>query len=340
MKTKQLAPIALIFTLAILLFYFYKPEMVYHTISGQTQGTTYHIKYQDSPRRKMQPKIENLLAKFDMSLSAYKPESVISKINLNDGNVRADRFFKKVFHKAEEVYHVSDGAFDITIGPIVNAWGFGPGKKADVDSVLIDSLMQFVGMDKVQLKGNTISKEFPEIQLDVNAIAQGYSADVVAEFLKRKGINNYMVEIGGEVVAKGFNPDTVLWKIGIDKPIDNNLVPGQNLQAIVQLKDKALATSGNYRKFYEKDGAKYAHSINPKTGYPIMSKLLSVTVMANDCMTADAYATAFMVMGLEKSVLFLSEQDYLDALLIYSDDHGNYKVFTTPGMKDCILEME
>ncbi len=340
MKRKQLAPIALIFTLAILLFIFYKPVLVYHSIGGQTQGTTYHIKYEDSPRRKIQPKIENLLGKFDMSLSMYIPESVISRINRNEGNVKADRFFKKVFHKAEEVYHVSDGAFDITVGPVVNAWGFGPDKKTNVDSTLIDSLMKFVGMDKVQLKGNSVVKQYPEIKLDVNAIAQGYSADVIAEFLERKGISNYMIEIGGEVIAKGVNSDTVPWKIGIDKPIDNNMVPGQNLQAIVQLKDKALATSGNYRKFYEKDGIKYAHSINPKTGYPAISRLLSATVMANDCMTADAYATAFMVMGLEKSVMFLADQDYVDALLIYSDEMGNFKVYTTPGMKDNLLEME
>ncbi len=274
-----------------------------------------------------------MLRKFDLSLSAYDEQSLISKINRNEPHVKLDKYFRKVFHKAEEVYHISGGAFDITIGRLASAWGFGPNTIITADSSIIDSLLQFVGMDKVSIEGNTIVKQHPNIRLDVNAIAQGYSIDVVAEFLDRKGIINYKVEIGGEVKSKGVNEKGNIWRIGIDKPIDNNMGPGQNLQAVVELENKSLATSGNYRNFYEKNGIKYSHCINPKTGYPVISRLLSATVMTDDCMTADAFATAFMIMGLEKSIILLSNQDTVKAYLIYSDENGNYKTYMTPGMK-------
>lgn len=338
MKRKQLAPIALIFVLAIILLIFYKPATKYHKISGNAQGTTYHITYEDRPGRDLQPRIEQLLKKFDLSLSTYDPQSLISRINRNEPHVRLDKYFRRVFHKAEEVYHISSGAFDITVAPLVNAWGFGPQSGVSADSATIDSLMQFVGMDKISIDGNTIIKKNPYVQLDVNAIAQGYSVDIVAEFLDRKGILNYMIEIGGEVKAKGVNEKGYLWRIGVDKPIENNMVPGQNLEAIIELENRALATSGNYRKFYEKNGVKYAHSINPKTGYPVFSRLLSVSVMTSDCMTADAYATAFMIMGLEKSIILLSNQDTVNAFLVYSDDEGNFKIYMTPGMKEFLCK--
>jgi thiamine biosynthesis lipoprotein len=338
MKIKQLAPIALMFALAVFLLIFYKPAVEYKKIHGQTQGTTYNITYEDRKGRELKPRIEMLLSKFDLSLSIYEPQSIISRIN-NNQDIRVDRNFRRVFHKAEEVYHISDGAFDITVGPLINAWGFGPKASISTDSITIDSILQFVGMDKIKLDGSYLIKEEPNIQLDVNAIAQGYSVDLVAEFLERKGIANYLVEIGGEVKTKGVNEKGNLWKIGIDKPIDNNYIAGKNLQAIIQLDNKSVATSGNYRKFYEKDGIKYAHSINPKTGYPVLSRLLSATVMSKDCMTADAYATAFMVMGLEKSIILLSDQNTIEAYFIYSDDNGNLKTYMTPGMKDAVSEL-
>lgn len=338
MKRKQLAPIALIFALALILLIFYKPKTEYKKISGNIQGTTYHITYEDRPGRDLKPRIELLLNKFDLSLSSYHEQSIISRINRNEPHVKLDKYFRKVYHKAEEVYHISGGAFDITVGPLVRAWGFGPETKISADSSKIDSILQFIGMDKISLEGNMIIKQNPHIKLDVNAIAQGYSVDIVAEFLERKGIPNYMVEIGGEVITKGVNDKGEIWKIGIDKPFDNNMIPGQNLQAIISLKNMALATSGNYRKFYEKDGLKYSHSINPKTGYPVLSRLLSATVMTGDCMTADAYATAFMIMGLEKSIILLSNQDTLNAFLVYSDENGNFKTYVTPGMKKFIYK--
>ncbi len=337
MKRKQITPIAILFIAAFVLIIFYNPEVKYDTISGETQGTFYNITIEDKASRNLKPKIEQQLHKFDLSLSSYDPNSIISKVNRNEKDVRLDKFFRNVFYKAEEVYHLSGGSFDITVGPLVNAWGFGSKDKIYVDSSVVDSLLEFVGMEKVTLRGGKVIKEHPSIYLDVNAIAQGYSVDVIAEFLERKGISNYLVEIGGELRAKGVNKKGEDWKIGIDKPIDNNLSPGKKLQAIIGLKNKSLATSGNYRKFYEKDGVKYAHSINPKTGYPVLSRLLSASVITDDCITADAFATAFMIMGLERSIMFLSKHSELDAYLIYSDEEGNYKTYITPGIKDSII---
>lgn len=338
MKRKQYTPVALIFALALALLLFYEPNLKYHKISGDTQGTTYHITYQDREKRILQPKIEQLLHKFDLSLSSYIEESIISQINQNNESVKPDKFFRTVFNKSEEIYHITDGAFDITVAPFVNAWGFGPKSGIDVDSAAIDSIKAYVGMQNIELIAGKLIKNNPNVRIDVNAIAQGYSVDVVAEFLERKGITNYLVEIGGELLAKGVNAKGENWKIGIDKPVDDNFASGQNLQAIIEISGRSLATSGNYRKFYEKDGIKYVHSINPKTGYPVESRLLSTTVISQDCMTADAYATAFMVMGLEKTIMFLSHHKELDAYLIYSDKHGDFKTFMTPDLKDSVIQ--
>lgn len=337
MKRKQFTPIALIFIAAFALILFYQPAAKYKEISGYAQGTVYNISYEDRPSRNLKPRIEQQLRKFDLSLSTYDSTSIISRVNRNEENVRLDRLFRTVFYKAEEVYHLSGGAFDITIAPIANAWGFGSKDSIRIDSCRIDSLLEFVGMDKIELNGGGIIKKNPSTELNVNAIAQGYSVDIIAEFLERKGIKNYLVEIGGEIKAKGVNKKGNVWTIGIDKPIDNNMIPGKNLQARLGLNERSLATSGNYRKFYEKDGVKYVHSLNPKTGYPVLSRLLSATVLADDCMTADAFATAFMVMGLEKSIMFLSNHPELDAYLIYSDEEGNFKTYITPGMKESII---
>lgn len=338
MKKKQLTPIAILFLLALIFVFFYNPAKEYKSIHGLTQGTSYNMTYQDKSGRDLQPKIEKILKDFDMSLSVYEPNSIISRVNRNEQDVKLDKYFKTVFYKSEEVTRQSNGYYDITVAPLVFAWGFGPGPRENIDSSYIDSLRQFVGMEKISIVDGKIVKQNPGVQIDVNAIAQGYSVDVIAEFLESKGLENYMVEIGGELRVKGVNSKGELWKIGIDKPIDSNMVPGANLQAILKIKDKSLATSGNYRKFFEKDGVKYAHSINPKTGYPVMSRLLSATVIANDCMTADAFATAFMVMGLEKSIIYINNQKELDVYFVYSDENGNYKTFMTPGLKEMLVK--
>ena len=212
-----------------------------------------------------------------------------------------DNYFLTCFECAKEIYESTNGAFDITVAPIVNAWGFGFTEAVEVDSSLIDSLLQYLGMDSVGIVEGKIWKEKDGIMLDMNAIAQGYAVDVLCEFLESKGIINYLVEIGGEIKTRGHNPRGTEWKVGIDRPIEGLQIPGVDLQAIVEISDRSLATSGNYRKFYEKDGVKYSHTIDPKTGYPVQHCLLSATVLAGDCMRADAYATGFMVMGYEKS---------------------------------------
>ncbi len=310
----------------------------YIKIAGFAQGTSYHITYKSKWGENLKNEIDTLLADFDKSFSTYLPASIISGINTNNTDIVINKDFKKLFDKSHEVYMATDGAFDITVAPIVNAWGFGFTERSDVDSLLIDSLLQYVGMDKVKIEKGKVVKEHKEIMLDANAIAQGYSVDVTAAFLDKKGIRNYLVEIGGEIRTRGVNDKGEIWKIGLDKPVEKNLVPGTYLQAVLQLKDRSLATSGNYRKFYEKDGVKYVHSIDPKSGYPVLKNLLSVTVLANDCMTADAYATAFMVMGIEKSMAFLYEHKELDAYLIYSDEKGDYQVFITEGLRKDIVK--
>jgi thiamine biosynthesis lipoprotein len=229
---------------------------------------------------------------------------------------------------------MTDGAFDITVAPIINALGFGSRKDTlNVDSTMIDSLLQYVGMAKVKLVNGKIEKTDPQVKLDVNALAQGYSVDIVSRFLEDHGIRNYLVEIGGEIRARGKNAAGQIWKVGIDKPMEGNLVPGADLQAVIRLQGRSLATSGNYRKFYERNGMKFVHIVNPKTGYPAISNLLSATVITKDCLTADAYATSLMVFGLERSIQFLHDNRFLEAYLVYADEKGQFQVYATPGLK-------
>jgi thiamine biosynthesis lipoprotein len=310
----------------------------YISIAGFTQGTTYHITYESKKGEQYQSKIDSLLSSFDMSLSIYEPASIISRFNRNVSGTVADDKFTTVFFKSLEVNKETSGAFDITVGPIVNALGFGSSDTINVDSTMIDSLLAYIGMNKVQLSNGKLVKSDPHVTLDVNAIAQGYAVDLVADFLEKQKIRNYMVEIGGEVRAKGKNDRNQIWRIGIDRPVEGNMMPGANLQAIVALKNKSLATSGNYRKFYVKNGIKFVHTINPKSGYPVVSNLLSATVVAKDCMTADAYATAMMVFGVDKSIAFLKEHDFLNAFLIYADEQGRFQVYVTPGLKKALSQ--
>ncbi len=316
-----------------------KPKTIYILFGGFTQGTTYHVTYESIDSLDYKDEIEYLLAEFDSSLSIYNSHSVISKINRNESD-KTDKYLNMVIQKAEEVFKLTNGAFDITVAPLVNAWGFGFKNKEEMSDAKIDSILDFIGFDKISIKDSLIIKHDPRVMLDMNAIAQGYSVDVVADFLEQKGITNYLVEIGGEVKTKGLNSKDKEWKIGIDKPFDNNFVPGENLQAIIKLTNKSLATSGNYRKFYERNGVKYSHTINPKTGYPVAHPLLSATVIANDCMTADAYATAFMVMGLEKASKLVEKLPNIEAYFIYCDENGDYQGKATPAIQELIEEVK
>jgi thiamine biosynthesis lipoprotein len=314
-----------------------QPEPV--LLSGYVQGTSYHITYFDAQNRDLQEEIEKLLQEFDNSVSTYNTQSIISRINRNEKNVLTDAYFNACFTKAKEVWKNTDGAFDPTVYPLVNAWGFGPGKKQKIEQHVLDSILPFVGFNLIELRANKIKKKDKRVALDFNAFAQGYSVDVVSDFFNKKGIYAYLVEIGGEVYAHGKKPDGSKWTVGIEQPYDNPEGTNQ-LRAVVQLENKALATSGNYRKFVIENGVKYAHHIDPKTGYPAKNNLLSVSLFSNECISSDANATGILVMGLEKAKVFLNAHKEFEAYMIYSDEKGNYQVYMTPGLQNMIQEIE
>lgn len=302
----------------------------YNQFMGLTQGTTYHITYKGAENYK--PQIDSLLAEFDTSLSTYNKESLITAINENRSD-SADSYLKYCVEQALLICQASDGAFDITIGPLANCWGFGFKNKETMTQEKIDSLLPFVGCDKVSVVGNRIIKASPEVVLNVNAIAQGYAVDVVCDWLESKAVSDYMVEIGGEVKVKGLNPHQSEWKVGINEPIDDSLNVNQDIREVVRISEHAMATSGNYRKFYVENGVKYSHTLDPKTGYPVKHNLLSASVLANSCIEADAYATAFMVVGLEKALEILKLHPELEAYFIYAGQDGTFQTFYTQGMK-------
>ncbi|MGL2964016.1 FAD:protein FMN transferase [Flavobacterium sp. RSB2_4_14] len=308
-------------------------------IEGEAQGTTYHITYYDKKNRNLKPEIEKLLLDFDNSVSTYNPNSIISKINSNEKNVKVDKYFVTCFKKAKEVWKDTNGAFDPTVFPLVNMWGFGPGKKEKIEKSKIDSVLKFVGFNLIELKGKKVIKKDKRVSLDFNAFAQGYSVDVVADFLNLKKINSYIVEIGGEVYAKGKKPNGENWIVGIEKPIDNKETENP-FKAIAKLENLAIATSGNYRRFSIENGVKYAHHIDPKTGYPTKNNLLSASIFSKECITSDSNATGILVMGLEKAITFLKQHTELQAYLIYSDNNGNYQIYETPEIKSIISEVK
>ena len=281
-------------------------------------------------------KLRKILLNFDMSLSLYVDSSLISRINRNE-DIIVDSFFTEVFKKSVVISAMTNGAFDITVGPLVKAWGFGPDAHKSFDKTKLDSLKNLIGMDKVSLKNGRLIKFNSGIQIDVNAIAQGYSVDIICHFLDDLGIKNYLIEIGGEVRAKGTKGGS-LWRIGIDRPEDNNQIPGQSLQAIIKIGNKALATSGNYRKFYEEDGVKYSHTIDPRTGYPARNTLLSASIIADECAMADGIATACMVMGKDSAIVFLNKHPQFSGFLIFSDNTGVFKTWESDNLKDFITE--
>ncbi len=298
-------------------------------------GTSFHVTYQcDSD---LTESIKTELMKVDASLSPFNEESVISAIN-NNMEVRPDQMFIEVFNLAMGISKDTDGAFDITVAPLVNAWGFGFKNGSQPSKQQVDSLMQIVGYQKVRLTDGIVMKHDPRIMLDCSAIAKGYGTDRVAKLLRSRGVENFMVEIGGEIVTRGVNPDRKPWKIGVTKPTDDSLHVGHELQTILNVTNKAMATSGNYRNFYYKGGKKYAHTIDPKTGYPVQHSILSATVITKSCAVADAYATSFMVMGLEKAQKVLERHPELMAYFIYSDDDGDMAVWFSPSLKDKIEE--
>ena len=318
-----------------------KDRPLFSNFSGFIQGTTYSIVYENKRNidtESLKGEVEKILHNFDLSLSIYQDSSIISKINRNEDAV-PDSFFVEVFNSSLLISKMTGGAFDITVGPLVRSWGFGPDEHKNFKKEKLDSLMALIGMDKVSLINGRLVKANPGIYIDVNAIAQGYSVDVICRYFEKLGIGNYLVEIGGEVRAKGTKAGAY-WRIGIDRPEENNMSPGETLQAIIKISDKALATSGNYRKFYVEDGIKYSHTIDPRTGYPAKNKLLSATIIADNCTMADGIATACMVMGTDSAITFIKRNPQLSGYLVFSDDNGNFKTWSSENLNGSVSEPE
>lgn len=296
----------------------------FRTQQGKIFGTLYTITYEHNAD--LQAEIMGAMKAVDGSLSPFNKQSIITHINNNEP-IEADSLFTKVFRTAEQIYAESHGAFDPTVAPLVNAWGFGFKHGIEVNPSVIDSLRALVGMNRITLTDGHISKEDPRIMLDFSAIAKGFGSDRVAHVLDSCGVSNYMVEIGGEIVIKGHNKNGNPWGIGINKPIDDSLSACQDLQTVLRLTDCAIATSGNYRNFYYKDGVKYAHTIDPRTGYPVQHSLLSATVIADNCMRADALATAFMVLGVDSAMAYCERHPEIKGYFIVAADSGKHEIF-------------
>lgn len=318
---------SLLFFMLLLFVSCKEKQATYVEDRGEVFHTTYSIKYKYT--HSLKPEIEAELAKFDDSLNPFKPTSIISKVNNNE-EVVLDSFFINVFNRSQEVSGVSDGLFDITVSPLINAWGFGFKNIDNVTAEMVDSLKAIVGYDKIQVENGRVIKSDPRVQINTSAIAKGYSTDVIADLLESYGVTDYMIEIGGEVTAKGVNDKGECWHIGIDKPIDDKAPVHRELQTIIKLCDKSMATSGNYRNFYVKDGKRYAHTINPKTGYPAESNILSATVIADDCMTADAYATVFMLAD-TATIRSIALQEKLSYLLILDSEDNRSVIVKSTG---------
>lgn len=304
----------------------------YQYTEGKIYGTFYHITY-NSPDD-LQNELRAEMEKVNASLSMFNPQSVISRINRGESDT-TDALFREMFAKAMQVSRETDGAFDITVAPLVNAWGFGFKTDSFPTPQKIDSILQFVGMEKLSLEGERLVKSVPGVELDASSIAKGLGTDLVADYLDRKGVADYMVEIGGEIRVKGMNTKGNPWRIGIDKPIDDATGMSREIEMVVGITSGALATSGNYRNYYIHEGKKYAHTINPRTGYPVQQDILSASVYTDSCMKADAYATAFMVIGLEAAKEVVNNNSSVEACFIYEKD-GKMETWVSAGFEKLI----
>ncbi|MCR9012183.1 FAD:protein FMN transferase [Gabonibacter chumensis] len=306
----------------------------YKFMEGKIYGTYYSISYESVLN--YDTVIIKEMERVNYSLSMFNPHSVIAKVNREESD-QVDSLFVRMFIQARKVYDATEGAFDITVAPLSNAWGFGFKNERLPSAEKVDSLLQYIGMNKLTLNGMQLIKAIEGVQLDASSIAKGLGVDLVADFLDKKGVKNYMVDIGGEIRVRGISSKKRAWRIGIDKPVDDVSASTRELQAVVAIEGGALATSGNYRNFYVVDGKKYAHTINPKTGYPVQRDILSSSVYAPTCMEADAYATAFMVLGKEKAQKIIEEDTKLEACFVYLDDRGKQEVWMSDGFKKLIV---
>ncbi len=300
---------------------------------GKTQGTYYSATYLQPDGRDLKAKIEERLQQFEMSLSTYNPNSIISRINNNDPTVKTDLDFETIFYAAQEAAARTNGALDITVGPLVKAWGFAFGNNDHSKLPKVSEFLPYVGYRKVRIENHKVIKDDPRILIDANSIAQGYSVDVIAKLLSDNGCKNYMIEIGGEVACKGLNAKGEKWRIGIDKAVDDSTSMNEELQTILSLTDCAVTTAGDYRKFYIKDGKKYSHIINPHTGYPANSNLLSVTIVAPTAIMADAYDTPFMVLGVDSCLKVCKSIPGMECYLIYVDENGKNQIAYSEGFE-------
>lgn len=302
---------------------------------GGALGTSYSIIYLADKELDYQKEIDSVFLVVNNSMSTYILDSDISKINQGDSTLVVDLMFQEVFQLSKKIYLKTDGYFDPTVGILVNAWGFGPGKQILLDSTRVDSLMNFVGFDKVSLSAKkTIRKENPNIHFDFNAIAKGYAIDRLAVLMDHKGIQNYLLEVGGEIVAKGENSiKQKPWNVAVTDP------QSEQFKIVISLKDRAMASSGNYQHYRVdiETGEKYVHTIDPKTGFTKNGNTLGVNILAENCATADAYATALMAMNLDSAKKLLNNQKTLDAYIIYLDDNGETKEFMTSGFRNLIV---
>ena len=302
-------------------------------ISGPVFGTSYGVTFYSESEKDFQKAFDSLFSIINTSLSTYREDSGISKINRNE-DTKVDDHFMTVFNKAKEIFEKTEGAFDPTIGAVVNAWNFGPkGKVVGLDELKIDSLMASVGFEKVELVNDKVIKTNAMTFLDFNAIAKGYGVDVVSNFLESQNINNYIVEIGGEIRCKGMNMETNHpWRVGIEKP---NFDGTQSLIKAIDMHDEAMATSGTYRKYsIDEEGNRYSHIIDTETGYPSKTNLLSISVIADNCMIADGYATAFETMGIERVKQFLTAHPELKVFLIFENDRKELETMRLNGFPE------
>jgi thiamine biosynthesis lipoprotein len=310
-----------------------------HKISfaGEAQGTYYAITYYDAKNRNFQAEADSLLAAFDQSVSLWVPQSIISRVNQGDTTVVLDDIFRHNFELSIEMARLTNGYFDFTVSPLVEAWGFSFKGKIPMTPARVDSIKSFVNWQNVSLENGKVIKADPRTRFDFNAIAQGHSVDLLGKFLESKGIDRYLVDVGGEIRTKGTKPDGSKWRVGIEKPsLEAN--DERRIQQVIEIQDKALATSGSYRKYYEENGKRFSHAIDPKTGYPVTHNLLSATVIANSAAEADALATAILVMGREKSFELIEKNSSIEAYFISWDKDKGFVTEWTSGFEAYLTE--
>lgn len=309
----------------------------YRQIRGFAQGTTFNIQYYHPQNRDLSDPIGQILERIDSSMSVYRDNSIINAFNASQEGIEVDSLLAQVVEQSLQCHRQTNGAFDITVGPLVKAWGFYARQNQVPSDDTIAHLMGFIGDGMIALDGLFLGKKHAEVKIDVNAIAPGFTVDRIAAYFEKIGIKDYLVEVGGELRSLGNSPRGTPWRVGIDRP-DDHAVSGENLQAIIEISGQSLVTSGNYRKFFMKDGVRYSHTIDPTTGRPVEHSLLSATVLDSTSARADALATAFMVMGKDKAIQWLQANPGVEVYLIYSDEKGNYQVWMSEGIKKRIVD--